>query len=274
MTEALHDLSTPNLVVAIEQNLYSFMDVLRCWPRATVHDEPGMAWSITDLRSPLFNSIMRTRLASDAVDAAIEAVIKRATSRNVPVSWWTGPASRPADLGMHLRRHGFGEPEVAPGMAIDLAGFSASHPMPPGMTVEVARDGGSLRQWGVTCLLGFGASSQVADREGAIWADLLSHADPANVVAYLGCKQGEPVGTSMLMYGAGVAGIYCVATVPEARRQGIGAAMTSVPLGAAKAAGYAAGILQASEMGVGVYRSLGFHEYCKIYEYIWRPSIA
>ncbi|HEX4992439.1 MAG TPA: GNAT family N-acetyltransferase [Rubrobacteraceae bacterium] len=77
---------------------------------------------------------------------------------------------------------------------------------------------------------------------------------------YLGRLGGEPVATSTLFLGAGVAGIYFVSTVEEARRRGIGAATTLAPL------------REAREMGYPVYRRLGFEEYCRIGLYEWRPS--
>jgi predicted acetyltransferase len=78
------------------------------------------------------------------------------------------------------------------------------------------------------------------------------------------------VATAALHLGAGVAGIYAVSTIPGARRQGFGAAITLAALRAARESGYQIAILHATQMGAGVYRRLGFEEYCTIGMYTWR----
>jgi predicted acetyltransferase len=55
---------------------------------------------------------------------------------------------------------------------------------------------------------------------------------------------------------AGLAGIYFVSAVEEARRQGIGGAIALAPLREAREMGYGVGVLGASEMGYPVYRNL------------------
>ncbi len=70
----------------------------------------------------------------------------------------------------------------------------------------------------------------------------------------------------------GVAGIYNVATVEEARGKGIGAAMTYAPLLEARELGYKIAVLQSSSMGYGVYKKLGFEEYCRLPGFVWTPT--
>jgi predicted acetyltransferase len=83
---------------------------------------------------------------------------------------------------------------------------------------------------------------------------------------------GRPVATSMYFLGAGVVGIYFVATLPEARRKGAGYAVTQRALRDGRALGYRAGILQASKMGEPVYRRMGFRETHKTMNYSWLPE--
>jgi ribosomal protein S18 acetylase RimI-like enzyme len=81
---------------------------------------------------------------------------------------------------------------------------------------------------------------------------------------YIGYLDGKPVATSCLFFGGGAAGIYSVSTLPEFRGEGIGAAMTVMPLLDARAMGYRIGTLQSSEMGFNVYKRLGFRHLCQI----------
>ena len=75
---------------------------------------------------------------------------------------------------------------------------------------------------------------------------------------YLCRERGVPVAISRLLLASGVAMIHGVATVPEARRRGIGTAVTLAALQGARRLGHRIAVLQASSMGQGPYRRLGF----------------
>jgi ribosomal protein S18 acetylase RimI-like enzyme len=61
-----------------------------------------------------------------------------------------------------------------------------------------------------------------------------------------------------VLLAGGVAMVHGVATIESARRQGIGSAITVAALAAARDEGYRIGVLQASSMGQGPYRRIGF----------------
>jgi GNAT superfamily N-acetyltransferase len=267
MKDCLQDLSPANLISAIESNIFPFFEAFRQWPRAEVHDEAAILWTMTDVPFALLNCVMRARIPPEKVDSTIQSVMAQARRRGVPLLWLTDPESRPADLGRHLERHGF-TGEHSPGMAIDLAKLKENLPVPAGFTSQRVTDEATLRVWGQV----FGAAFGVQDLAVEALCDLTMCTGLDKMRCYLGWLNGKPAAISSLFLGARVAGIYNVGTLPEARRQGIGALMTALPLREARAEGYKAGVLQASEMGVSVYHLLGFEEYCKIGFYEWAPE--
>jgi len=81
---------------------------------------------------------------------------------------------------------------------------------------------------------------------------------------YLGRVDGAPVATVELFVDRGVAGIQYVVTLPHLRRRGIGGAMTGYALREAWTRGCEIAVLSASPDAIGIYRKLGFVEYCLI----------
>ncbi len=270
MNDILRDLTAINLIAAIENNYFATELALDKWPKEEVHNEATMLWTISDIPFPLFNSILRAQLSPEDVNAAIQSVVARGRSRGVPLLWLTGPQSSPADLEKHLERNGFVCDGHIPGMAVELAKLKQEPPAPAGLRVQQVKESSTLKLWSQVCCVGFGFPDFVAEA----FYEGYSHYIPEMVQFYLGWLDDRPVATSLQFLACGVAGIYCVATIPEARRRGIGAVMTALPLREARAMGYQAGILQASTMGVSVYRSLGFEEYCTIGQYWWSPNNA
>jgi GNAT superfamily N-acetyltransferase len=252
-------------VAAIKANLVEWWRYLGRSPKAEFHDGPELTWLLTGIQEPFLNPILRTEAEPGNVDAIIEKTLAHFRSRGVTAfSWWTDPGTQPADLGVHLTDYGLTYRDGGPGMAVDLLGLNEDLPTPAGLTIEPVEDSEALKNWARTSIIGFGLPETDVDP----WFVLLAGLGfELPLRKYLGILNGEPVATSELFLGAGVAGIYVVATLPDARRQGIGAATTLAPLRDARAMGFRVGILHASPMGLGVYRRLGFQEYCRMSRY-------
>ena len=272
MNNILQDLSPKCLITAIEENLFSWITVFgRIW-ESRVNDPPGVIRSVSDVPMSLFNSVMDAQLEQEDTDSTIQYIISDAGLRKVPALWWVCPSSRPADLAKRLLENGFTVDEDGPGMAVALENLNVDLPLPSGLSVREAQDDASQWEWCRTMAMGFEVPAARVDFAMNSWHDLLSQVDPEITQAYIAWLDGEPVATSLLQLGGGVAGIYVVATIPEARRNGVGAQVTLYPLLQARARGYKVGVIEASEMGFGVYQSLGFKEYCRICSYVWRAE--
>jgi hypothetical protein len=270
MEKILKDLSESSLVAAIEANLFEIFRLFKQWSQAEVHDSPELLWVNTEIPFPLFNSILKPRLSPENMDDAINAAIARCKTKNVPMLWWTGPSTKPADLGSRLEAFSFQATEV-PGMAADLDSLPEKMELPEDLVIERVESDEDLEKWCRVLCTAF----EMPDFTGDALFDLYRSLgfDPSSPLRnYLGSLNDEVVATSTLYMGAGVAGIYSVSTLERARRKGIGSAMTAAPLMDSRCLGYRVGILQSSELGFNVYHRLGFQEYCKIYQYVWSVS--
>jgi GNAT superfamily N-acetyltransferase len=85
--------------------------------------------------------------------------------------------------------------------------------------------------------------------------------------------EGRPVGATLAIRTGDVGGVYAVETLPEARRRGVGTAVTWACVAAARAWGCRTVVLQASDMGLPVYLAMGFRTVVGYAEYVLpRPS--
>ena len=270
MEKILKDLSESSLVAATEANSFEIFKLFKQWSQVEVHDSPELLWTITEIPFPLFNSILRPRLSPETMDDAIDEAIARCKLKNVPMLWFTGPSTKPVDLGSRLLERGFQFGE-SPGMAVDLDSLPEKLQLPQNLVIERVEDDENLRKWCQVMCEVFEMPEFVEDA----WFDLYLSLgfDPSLPIRhYLGSLNDEVVATSTLFLGAGVAGIYNVSTLERARRKGIGSAMTVAPIIEARDLGYRVGILHSSKIGFNVYRRVGFQEYCKIYQYVWSVS--
>ncbi|HLG64497.1 MAG TPA: GNAT family N-acetyltransferase [Ktedonosporobacter sp.] len=272
MNDILEDFSLSSLLPAMEANVHAAWIRLGRMLGAEIHDEAQLLWFFSGRPFNLANGIMHARFPSNNAKETFEEKLKQLTAPRVPLAWLVGPSTHPTDLGNNLQERGWMRDD-APGMAIDLQSLSEQSALPSNLSIERVDDGETLKTWLRVMTVGSELPAEILSLLLDITAERDFKAVP-DVHCYLGRLNGEPVATSLLFLGGGVAGIYNVATLPEARRQGIGSALTVVPLLEARKQGYRIGTLQSTSMGLNLYRRLGFREYCLFSAYSWSPPEA
>jgi len=257
------DVSPAGLAAALEANVLDRIERLGRAPVAELRDDGDLLRYATGIPLPLMNGVLRARLTQDGAGRRVTETLAWFRERRLPMTWFVGPSSQPAGLGEHLGANGLvrGGP---PGMAVDLHALNEELPHPAGLDIAPVQDARALRQWIRVIVASFRLPSEVEGPLAALYGSL-GLDWPARL--YLGLLNDQPVATSKLLLSSGVAGIYWVGTLPEARGRGIGTAITLAPLRAARAQGYRIGILEAFPLGINVYRRIGFRECGKVDRY-------
>lgn len=241
-------------------------------PHGEVHETPELSWGISGVLSPYMNSVVRTRLNPDTdVDKCIETILTQARKRSVPLGWFLLPGTEPTDMASKLEAHGFKHDGDEAGMAVDLQTLPDSVPAQENLKIVEVLDIPTLETWITTWGESYNANEAKRQSRFSFRASMGLDVK-LRYRSYLAYLDDLPVATSELFLGAGVASVVWVGTIPSARRQGFGAAITLAPLLEARRLGYRIGALTASPMGFPVYLKLGFKEFCRIPGYVWLPA--
>jgi len=269
MQNILSDFSAEVLVrKAIKTNWENYHYCLGRAPCVELSISRYLTWFVTNMPDHFMNLVVCTDLPDDGIHELIESTLAHFRSLNIRKLTWLAEEGLPAaEIRKHLLADGstFSE-SFSREMAADLMALPEDLPFPNGLEIVPVENGETLRQWIHIASIGFDVPAEYEK----VWYDFFVEAVfDLPFRTYLALLNGQPVGTSQLFLSAGVAGIYNVTCLPEARGQGIGAAITLAPSLAARGMGYRVGILQASDLGARVYRRLGFQDFGKRSVFLW-----
>lgn len=253
------------LSTAICENLFASSLHLGQVPGGACSDVPELKWAFTGRL--MLNRILAARFNAEETPVRVAQLTEMVRTRQVPASWLTDPAS-PDNLASELANQGWTPTPAWAGMALQLQTSLPELPLPAGLTVTRVTDTETLRV--ATGIY----TSQAPPEYQSAFADIFCDLGCGSHLPwsyYLALLHGEPVACSMLYCGAGAAGLYFIATLPDFRRQGIGTAITRHTIQQAQQLGHSLIILQATELGERIYRPLGFEEYCRIGCYLLKP---
>lgn len=270
---SLHTLEQPALSLAVEANFAQEMICFgRYLPNSEVCEDQNMLWFYTGM--PNLNGVLFTHFTSDDqvyIRTHINTTLDYFKARKVAVDWAIGPSTTPINLVDYLNELGFAYTVDIIGMALDMQVMHENLTTNSHLVIREAIDSAALQPILITEMEGFGASEELAQTYYEMYVNA-GFGPGKSWHHYIGYLDDQPVASASLLLHAGVAGIYGVATIQEAQRQGIGTTMMLHTLHAAQALGYHIASLSPTKMSQEIYRRIGFQECCRISHYGWSPE--
>ncbi len=270
MTSRFQDFSAQEFAKTIDTNFGDMLRMMRNIPEASYYEEPGLCRLVSGLQHPFANMIWGGAFSEDTAHSGVQSALSPIIENNLPAFWILGTNATPENLPELLISAGLSHVGDMAGMAIDL-NANTSIPIPRGITFREVLNDEDLVTWTDVLARGYELPYEVAN----LFSSLAGcyGLDRSSVIRlFLAELDGVPSACSMLTRFDDVAGIYCVATLPEARNHGLGAVVTSGLLLVAKQCGYRVVVLQASPMGNPVYRRIGFKEFGTMSIYMRQPA--
>ena len=260
--------SEEEIVSEIERTFYhDTFDFTTHFPGHMVRTDEDMLIFATGVPADVLNGVLGPRMDQRTVGPRIAEVMAYFKRERLPMTWFLGPSSGPDDLERTLAERGLRPGDPIPGMAVDL------DTIPPmefsqDVRVEEVTDDAALKVCSHTAANGFQLPPEAVD---GYMRFVESYGFGPRRRWFLGYLDGSAASVALVVLHRRVAAVYCVATLPEMRGRGLGNAVTLAAISAAKQAGYKVAVLEASDMGLPVYKRLGFQELCKLRTMTWHP---
>jgi ribosomal protein S18 acetylase RimI-like enzyme len=256
---------------ALEANMHAFWRDYGNGPGARMHETADLVWFSTACASPAGNRVFLARMDRAEARGAFDEIDRIAVAERKHFQWLVLPGTKPDDLVQHLRSRRAQRIGEVPGMVAGTADMPPATEI-PGFRIERVEGIQQQRLWARLA-----ASASGWDQAAAFEFERLEASFGLSVYEtrprFIGYLDDRPVATSALVLEAGVAGLYAVATLPLARRRGIGSEMTAAPLRMLDASRWPMATLQSSPLGLGVYERLGFRRICQFELYLQRPHL-
>jgi GNAT superfamily N-acetyltransferase len=232
----------------------------------TFADTPGVTVTIGGgvriRRSPIdddyLNSVFGAVLTPDSVDATIRRTIDEFRHDGQAFHWLVWPDDRPSELVERLEAAGLERLDAIPLMTLDLARLGAPEPPPAGLVVREATDPAEQLAVAAFAVRAVGWDPPEPPTPFAATFLRLAAERPPRWRMFGGWLDDELVTTAALFTGSGMAGIYAVLTADAMRGRGYGRVVTRAALHAGREDGRTTGVLMASDLGLPVYRRIGF----------------
>jgi GNAT superfamily N-acetyltransferase len=249
-----------NLLQAIEENFFA---IGRYW--GNLNSKIVQAQSISAMSTGIpvadLNWVWNEKHLTVKDSRDIDNIIKNYEQLALPFWWWVYPCGQANESRIILESKGLKYLMAIPCLAMDLTSLPAEMSINAATKVAIVQNTGDLNLWEELSFAGFEfAADAIIPYHRFVTSFDISEQSPQKL--FLVYLNGAPVASSLLFMNKDTAGIYFVSTLPAYRNRRIGLALTNYIINYAKKLGLKLCILQASELGLNVYRRAGFREYC------------
>ena len=251
----------------VESNFISFWSRFDRHSVHPSHDVEGVIVISSMVRSAIFNLAIATNptVSSDA----IRGIIGSFGGLGLPFRWAQLPSQAGSALGSKLETAGLTRRSASPAMILSLSDLRRSHPAPKELSVEHVLDYNGLKDFArILNAADFHLPPEVANEIPAL---LRPKERDSQLRMFLGRQDSAPIATALRYCIEDTVGIYAVSTIEEARGKGIGSSMTyEALLDGMRAGGAQQAVLVATQLGLPVYRRLGFEQCGEFVTYVPR----
>jgi ribosomal protein S18 acetylase RimI-like enzyme len=246
------------LVDEIEKNMWEAWANWGRGPGCALHEDRDVLWFETPLPIIPYNGVLRFSAKNNS-EPQLNAIISHFQNRQVPFFWALHPTSQPPDLPQLLVDRGLKDVEPMYGMARSLASLPDLPDLPSNIHIRKVED-----ELDASALIQFASWRwSIPEEHQSVYTKIVSRGfgfGRAGAKAHMwqAWREGRPIAKAALYLGSSSAGIYAVATRPEARRLGLANALTVTALHYARDASYHLAVLHSTPMAQKLYKSMGF----------------
>ena len=246
---------------AAEETAGTFEASLRLWGTLSscrAEEREGMLLLSTGTAIPDQNYAMKT--GTGCVDAMAASARAFFASERLPFTWWVPPgpgasaeSAEAALAGLPLRCSPPAMYGAFPQARKDRLSF-------PGADTMICRTPGEAAEWAACSLEGFGSGPEHREPFAAFASSMTEKPVRASFRLLALFFRGRPAATALLTLPGKTAGLFYFSVMPEFRCLGLGKELLDTTLEEAGKSGCTAVALQASPMGLPLYRKNGFRE--------------